>query len=282
MKPSPRLTPLAVLLLFLVGAWRAAAPAPALADPYVTLSWDHAGTTAQQVVVKSFAGPGPYDVYVSLTGQSVPVRAFELVLEIGEGNGSSCYLEPPRPLAAAFRFDDAGCARGQLCYEASALVPPPHPGAVVFRQFISDLAYNGGAQANILTYVEDDSTPLPAPDPTKTYRLAHFHFDLTGACAGATDSVYVRLDLAHWLDVPTHTELAWNIAGSDILGWNTPPLESVCARKGPIEPSLLARSIMPASTLGWSPPVTEGAIQVCDAAVPVRAASWGQVKATYR
>jgi hypothetical protein len=279
-RPARSILPVFPILLAAFGA--PAAPAPSASDPYVTLSWDHTATTAQQIVVKSFAGPGPYDVYVSLTGQSVPVRAFELVLEIGEGNGSSCYLEPPRPLAAAFRFDDAGCARGQLCYEASALVPPPHPGGFVYRRFLTDLTYNGGAQANILTYVEDDSTPLPAPDPTKTYRLAHFHLDLSGACAGATDSVYVRLDLAHWLDAPTQTEFVWNVAGSDILGWNTPPLESVCARKGPIEPSFLGRSIAPTSTLGWAPPVTEGAIQVCDAAVPARAASWGRVKATYR
>jgi hypothetical protein len=265
---------------------RFAAPT-ASADPYVSLSWSHAaGPTSPIVDQETFTGPGPYDVYVSLTGQSVPVRAFELLLYVSEGPGFSCYLDTPRPLAAAWRFDDAGCARGNLCYQGSALVSTD-PAAQASTVFITDLTYDGTNQVNKLTYVEGDPAPLLAPDPTQTYRLAHFRFNHQGTCAGEADSVNVRLGLAHWVDASsTSPEYEWTLAGQALLGWNTRPIGSICFVKGPSDPSLLrgpiATAIGATSAEGSPSPVTQAAIPACDAAVPARPASWGLVKATYR
>src|SRR5690349_19939922 len=105
---------LATLLLLAGAACTALLSAPAHAAPAVTLSWDLAASGAQQVVTKKFTGPGPYDIYVAVTGQSVPVLAYELVLDIHGGRGLSetCGFVPVPPIPPAWRFDAGSCAQG--------------------------------------------------------------------------------------------------------------------------------------------------------------------------
>jgi len=274
--------PVRIAILGFLASARQCSVAPAAADPYVTLSWDHGGSTGQQVTTRSYTGPGGYDLYVSLTGQSTPVAGFEVVLIIGGGRGLSCFPYPPPALPTAWHFDDAGCAAGHACFEGGTLVGPS-AAAQAGRLFISDISYDLSTDKEKVTFVEDDPMPFSTPDPAQTYQLLHLHFDHTGTCAGEADTANVAIILAHWIDRFTGgTEFAWNIADPSLLGWNAPPMPGICERTPPISVLSLAAPIAPAADGGSGGPVTQSTVPMCSAAVPALPATWGSVKARYR
>ncbi len=276
--PHPQLAGALAAAFALALPWRAGA------DPGVTLSWDHVGSAAQQVATKSYAGPGGYDLYVSLTGQSTPVAAFEVIVEVRGGRGAAgCFQYPVPDVPAAWRFDDAGCAAGHACFEGGTLVGAS-AAAQAGRLYLGDIAYDATTARERLVFVEDDPVPLATPDPARTYQLLHAHFDHAGTCAGEGDTANVALVLAHWLDVnPGGTEFAWNIAGPSVIGWNAPAQPGTCAETPPVASlALAAPTARSAATYASGGPATQSSFPMCAAPVPAAASSWGRVKATYR
>jgi len=276
-----RTWPVRIAILGFLACARQFSATSAAADPYVTISWDHGGSAGQEVETKAYTGPGGYDVYVSLTGQSTPVAGFEIVLSIAGGQGVACDPNPP-VLPAAWHFDDAGCAAGHACFEGGTLVGPD-AAAQAGRLFITDITYDPTTDRERVIFVEDDPIPFSTPDPARTYQLLHLHFDHTGTCAGEADTANVGVLLAHWIDRQIGgTEFAWNIADSYLLGWNAPSRPGICERTPPISVLSLATPIAPAAVGGSGGPVTQSDIPMCTAPVPVESSSWGRVKATYR
>src|SRR5262249_18389942 len=135
------------------------------------------------------------------------------------------------------------------------------------------LAYDPTTGLERVLLVEADPAPLATPDPAQTYRLAHFRFDHSGACAGEDQKVAIAVGLAHWLDAAQGNEVAWNVAALGGIGWNQPAILGTCGMS-PDPPSLLSQ-LKPARRV-------ESALAECDQSVPTRATSWGSLKSTYR
>jgi hypothetical protein len=267
--------PLRLLALPVVLALCAAAGRPASAEGIVRISWDHpADSPGQLVGAKSYGGPGSYDVWVTLSGQSTPVRCFEIELYVQSAR-PGCQPAPAPP--AAWRFDGAGCAARHACFDWNSLAGTD-PAQVAGREFISDTGFDPNTGLERIIIAECDGLPLATPDPARTYTLARFHFDHTGTCAGEADSALITLATALWVPVAEDgsngPESDWPSDAPLGLGWNVsssaPP---------PCNPSALQSSLANAQ----DPPLYHDPnMSLCDVAVPARGMTWGQIKAAYR
>jgi hypothetical protein len=253
----------------------AAAGRPASAEGVVRLSWDHPANSAAQVVdAKNYGGPGAYDLWVTVSGQSTPVHCFEIELYV-QAARAGCQPAPAPP--AAWRFDGAGCAAGRACFEWNSFSGDPQ-AAQAGGVFISELSFNPATGLERIVVAECNPVPLVLPDPAKTYTLGRFHFDHTGACAAETDSALITLTTAAWVPIAPDgsdgPEFEWASDAPVTLTWNVsgsaPP---ACNASATETPGAHALDQVCCQDPNMSP---------CALAVPARGTSWGQVKATYR
>ena len=270
------LAPLLRLLAFLLALASCAAEAQATwAEGIVRLSWDHPASSLGQVVgAKNYAGPGTYDLWLTLSGQSTAVRCFEIELRV---QSARLGCQPAPALSGAWRFDGVGCAAGRACFEWNSFAGSD-PAAGTGWEFVSTISYNQANGIEQIFIAECDPDPLPMPDPVKTYTLARFHFDHTGTCAAEEDSALITLTTAGWVAVApdgsngpesywlsdSPVTLTWNVSGSA-----PPPCNSSSTQ------SLAVRELD--SVCCQDPNMSP-----CAVAVPARGVSWGQVKAAYR
>ena len=242
---------------------------PAFAEGTVALSWDRpANATDPPVLEKSYTGPGSYDLYVTLTGQTTQVRAFFFKLQIGVGRPRcpSSTAVPP-----AWRFDGGGCQSGRACFVGGGLWDP-EPNL----DLLSGLSYDSQSEQGVVIVAEGSTVPLVNRDPSRTYTLARLHFEHSGLCAGESDSIYICLIQAHWItEWGGGEEYAWGGENEACLFWNSPP-----AVKGTCSPLVLAAADPLVS--GFATSSIDPYLGLCDLAVPARNATWGRVKAAYR
>ena len=257
-----------------------ATPSSLHADGNVTLSWDRpAGPGRPPIASRSFAGPGPVDLYVSVQGLSTPLQAFQVWLRV---DGTNRCFGPVDSLAAAWRFDAGGCQEGRVCFEGEGfreLVDGPlEPGF----ESLNDLAPIVPGAAFRIGFAEFYPAAV-LPDPTAGYTLLRLRFDhgasvlgtTTGSgCGGAEEEAYVTLYRASFLDA-TGNEIQWAIGPFDQIEWRKPPFatnEIACTESFDEPPSLFARR-----GDGVNSPIVP-----CDLPVPARAMSWGRLKSGYR
>lgn len=248
----------------------------AWAEGVVRLSWDTpAGSPGQVVGAKQYGGPGGYDIWLTLSGQSTPVRCFEIWLDLQSARPG---CQPAPPLPEAWRFDGEGCAAGQACFEWNSLAGTD-PVSVAGRQFTSSISYDPTLGRERIVIAECDAEPLSTPDPTKTYTLARIHFDHTGSCAGEEDSALITLVTAGWVPIDPNgsngPESYWPSDSPLTLNWN------LSNSTQPLCESSLGES---KALLGLNSGCCQNDPNMapCEGAVPAREMSWGRMKAAYR
>ena len=184
-------------------------------EEQISLSWDGCNPSNMN---RSYDGPGLYSIYATLTGFSVPNYGHRLMVWLrGDVLGS--------PIPDAWRFDDEGCALGNLTVSHSS-ADPLCP------------AMQGPAPWGLYTFTgEDNRFQLEitsaydrfVPDSDTRYLLWRVDFDHqqlvsknpeTEQCAGITEPVCFFLADAEYLDVDySPTRFGY---GLEVLTWQDP------------------------------------------------------------
>lgn len=240
-------------------------PDPARAAGVVTLSWDHPATPGQPAVVsRAYAGPGTYDLYATLTGQSDPVSIYILRVQVFSG----VPICPRNPLPAAWRFDESGCRAGNVCFSTGAFSPTP-------TQQWTDVQFHSSTPPieSVWYQVGEMYDPPAGTDPARTYVLARFRFTFPeDGCGGLTDSVYVAGVASAWFDgAGVLGQWAWS-HGREFVFWNHAVTHGIPPHCGEV----------PETSGAPEPLAVDSEIPRCALPVPASATSWGRLKATYR
>ena len=266
-------------LVLLLGV--AQAPS-ASGDGSISISWDRpAGPGQPPITWRTFDGPGPVDVYVTVNGMSSPIQAQEVLLVMST-NPFCAFNRDTIP--DAWRFDEGGCQEGRSCFTGKGLREllggqPLEPGYLS----ISDVA--GSPDLQTIRFVLAERYPaVMHPDPTKSYTLLHLRFDHgfsvagpgTGTgCGHADDEVYLALRRTAYVEAVGNYEIQWPWA-NDWIG-------SKGASHARARGVLCTQSEMPPpSLLGRFGDTIQSALDPCDLPVPTDATSWGRLKSVYR
>jgi len=132
------------------------------------LSW---GTCSPQVSNQNFAGPGPYQLVLSVAGAS----------QTSVGHESEIHIRPAVP--DAWRFDNAGCqtASGFTVFRTGLLSCPPMSGKNPLTISFYKLSDTGDGSA--VLHLAETYDPF-VPDPTKRYVLWRIFFNHQYSIAG--------------------------------------------------------------------------------------------------
>jgi hypothetical protein len=254
----------------------------ASADGTISISWDRpAGPGQPPITWRTFDGPGPIDVYVTLNGMSSSIQAQEVSLVMS--TNPFCVFNRDT-IPDAWRFDEGGCQAGRSCFTGKGLREllggqPLEPGYLS----ISDVA--GSPDLQTIRFVLAELYPaVMHPDPTKSYTLFHLRLDhglsvagpSTGSgCGHADDEVYLALSRASYLDSEGN-EIPWTWTYPDWIGSkgasDARAHGVLCTHSEAPSPSLLSRF---GDTI-------QSALDPCDLPVPTDATSWGRLKSVYR
>jgi hypothetical protein len=184
------------------------------ANGIVSISWDRpAGPGQPPIIWRTFEGPTPVDVYVTVSGMSTPIRAQQVHLAMNTDPFCSLTRDT---IPDAWRFDEGGCQAGRVCFTGKGL-SELHPGPLEpgYRK-ISDVT---ASDVTSIRFVLAEIYPdVMYPDPAKSYTLFHLRFDHTQSvagrdagtdCGGAEREVYLTLHRASYLD-EAGNEIQWS------------------------------------------------------------------------
>jgi len=231
--------------------------APAMpASGVVAISWD----ACDGPVRRSWSGPGPYSIYVSVLGIDEPQKAYDIRVVYGD---------PSNRVPDAWAFQAGGC---QAQLSPTGFVPeyvPPKSVAATCPAFmgtsspslqIMDIRTNPPTDFNTMSLVRcvvANSYPhgVASMDANTRYFLASFTFDHAvsvdgegtagSTCGGASTPMCFRLDSASYLDMDG-IEKPFDRPGT---GYQLITFETKSA---------------------------------CSTEIPARLTTWGQIKSQYR
>ena len=240
------------------------------AEGRLTLSWDRpAGPGQPPIARREYSGPGTYDLYVTLTGQSDPVRIFAIYLQVNVAN-EGCPTSVPFP--AAWRYDEQGCRRRGACYVGGGMIDDTSPQQSKVES-VTSMSFEPGPKRLRMLFAQAYPLPLVMPDPDQSYVLGRFRFEQTGMCGGEGDSLAIALVQAEWAGECQCEEFEWLGVGETFAIWNGSPVAGDCA-SAPAAVTPLANAV-----LGFD---IDPNLAACDLPVAVYPRTWGQVKAAYR
>ena len=231
--------PLRFLLVLL-----AVLPAPALAQPQVSLSWD---SCTGPVIVSRPPGQ-PISLYASVIGQSEGHKAFQVRILL-RPQGST--------LPDAWRFDASGCqGLSQLAFDHYSSNPncPQLFGDEPAVQ-IPDYAFDANVNRWRFVYAVAYPFGIPTANPATRYHMVRMILDHTYStvaptvpgetCGGFNEPMCFYLYKAEWVDM-SGAERTYQV-NSEYLAMND-PYQAACF----------------------------------STAVPAKPATWGAIKNTYR
>jgi len=220
--------------------------ATAAATPFVSVHWGSCPFPAHESINRN-QGTGPKDtITVTVKGLSGPVQAAQVILQFSSPGG----------LADAWRYDDAGCEAGRVTLENTSPGDPCPPLLGANLRRIVQFDYDDLSKKGRIVYAQ--AFDVINADPNVSYTIGRFVFDHSAPdpCGCLETPVCIFLANAVYLDGASN-EIPFVISGQ-FLTWNDPANSNSCPFGG---------DFLTTGTCG---------------ATPVRAGSWGSVKATYR
>jgi hypothetical protein len=247
------------------------------AEGSIALSWNRPVSASHPpILARAYEGPGFYDLYVTLTGQSTPVAAFLIELRLGVGRP---FCPPLGDLPSAWHFEGGGCHAGGACFVGGGLLDPSSPLQSRIQR-VTGLWQDSDGRGRLVfvEYYAEDGTPFPLVplDPSRTYTLGRFRFEHSGTCAGEEDSIYIDVRQAHWVTYPNDVEYVWEGDNEAFVLWNGVSTSRVACGAAQLAVGTDLRDVVNGDSF------IDPFFRACDLPVSAAATTWGRMKAAYR